>query len=325
MLSSLSPRIKFAFALFVWYTASIMANITWKWAIRTYHSVLPLTLIQFAVGEMVALTIVVGNWYSNKSYVSYKILTKKEDMGCSLLILLMGLTFALGQLCTNASLSISSVALTNAIKTTEPCVALIFGVFILRNPIPPRAILFMLILMGGAAITSKSDSSFSANGALYAAFSNVVLQTRNVLIKSAANNSQVTNNGTTMFLYSNTFGMLFLLFANIFCTALNGFSWDDIRNINALCIMTGVFFALQHMSSYVVLDYALITTHSLLNVSKRVLIILIGSVILGSTVTMKQNVGICITFTSLYFYMKTLNKHNIKMVKESLGTDNTNE
>ena len=133
MLSSLSEHVKFAFALFVWYTASIMVNITWKWAIRTYHSVLPLTLIQFAAGEVVAFTVFIGNWYlCDKSYESNKILHTKEDVKgcCSPLIFVIGIAFALGQLCTNASLSISSVALTNAIKATEPCVALIFGVFI---------------------------------------------------------------------------------------------------------------------------------------------------------------------------------------------------
>ena len=90
MFSSLSEHIKFGFALFVWYTASIMVNITWKWAIRTYHSVLPLTLIQFAVGEVVALTVFIGNWYSGKSNLSDKTLTKNGNVGCPPLLVLMG-------------------------------------------------------------------------------------------------------------------------------------------------------------------------------------------------------------------------------------------
>ena len=38
----------------VWYMGSIMVNITWKQAVQVFPHVLPLTLAQFAIGELIA-------------------------------------------------------------------------------------------------------------------------------------------------------------------------------------------------------------------------------------------------------------------------------
>ena len=281
-------------------------------AMETYPAVLPLTMIQFAIGSLIAIAMSLRNWCYGRSYTEEKLHTDGETSRFSFITVPIGITFAVGQLCTNASLSISSVALTNAIKATEPCVALIYSILILQNRIPNKAILYMILLIVGAAITSKADAGFSVNGILYAAISNVVLQTRNVLIKLAVDGSSNIK-GLTLFFYSSTFGLIFLMITNIVYNNWIGFNWAGVKDINYICIMAGVFFALQHISSYMVLDYALITTHALLNVSKRVLVILVGSVVLGTILSFQQILGICIAFSSLYFYAQTLKKYNTNL------------
>ena len=293
-------NIRLVCALFTWYISSVMVNVTWKWAVKTYSSVLLLTMVQFAISEIIALSTYLSNNYYNIRYKNDKTFSKKEGPGHFRLITSIGLTFALGQLCTNSSLSMSSVALTNAIKATEPFVALIFSFLFFQADIPSRAMFYMLLTIVGACLTSKSDSSFSVNGALYATASNFFLQARNVLIKNV-DKDETNSRGIRLFLYSNTVGLMFLAIACIIYSIINGFDLENIFFVDNAMVLAGIFFALQHISSYIVLEFASTTTHALLNVSKRVFIIFVGSVILGTVLTNKQIVGICITFISLYY------------------------
>ena len=158
----------------------------------------------------------------------------KEDGGSqAILLALIGMTFAFGQLLTNASLSISSVALTNAIKSTEPFVALIYGTLVLQKAIPRKAVVFMTCVMFGAIITSRTDDSFSSNGVMYAALSNIIFQTRNVMIKGYRSNYNSFKD-ISLFLLSNTIGMAILLIALL----TNGYDYNLVNKINVNCLLT---------------------------------------------------------------------------------------
>ena len=207
------------------------------------------------------------------------------------------------------------MAITNAVKATEPCVALIFGIFILHNAFSKKAIALMILVILGASMITIEDNTFSVDGVLYAALSNLFLQARNVFVKSLMEISN-DSKGPNIFLTCNFVGLIFLFIL----WTLYFIQEPSFENVNSeICysyILLGTFFALQHVFSFMVLDYTLTTTQALLNVSKRVCIILIGALILGSSLTALQIVGMIITFTALYFYMKTLNEDKSQMVLE---------
>ena len=285
---------------FIWYISSAWVNISWKHLYHRQPCVLHLTLIQLTVAEIICLPLFILT--EDKPHEIIWSLMK----GRNPYIYLIGTAFCIGQLCTNSSLSIVSVSLTHIIKVTEPLIALLLGVTILKENISKRAILFICVILIGIVIATAYDVSFNYKGVGFAALSNVAFQVRNLFTKLSDSNRKGPYKSITIFFLTNAisiaiiFVILFVIKLEHNCFATYMFDFE--------CFLLGISFAGQHIMSFFVLQNVMITTHALLNVIKRLFVIVICSLFLKTYISTFQFVGIILTLIGLYCYSTALRK-----------------
>ena len=285
-----------------------MVNISWKQAFWKYPDVIHLTVIQLAVAEIIALPILICNG------VKLGEITHLLKQRNRFQILVVGTSFAVGQMCTNASLSTVSVSLTHIIKITEPLIALFFGITILKDKVKTEAALYMCIMMIGVAIATVYDTTFYPKGMIFAGLSSIALQVRNLYIKLIHKEQNIQVKSITMFFLSNTVALQ-VLFILAVLKNIRNYSRPSFFELDHSAFMTGIWFAGQHIMSYFVLQNVLISTHAVLNVIKRIVIIVVCALLLHTYVSLHQFVGIGIAFIGFFLYTITMKK-----ATESEGT-----
>ena len=267
-----------------------------------------------AIAQIVSLPVFL--WYEeNPNEIICLMMARKYPY-----LIFSGASFCVGQLCTNTSLSIVSVSLTHIIKITEPLVALFFGIAILKDDIKKEAILSMGIMLTGFVNATVYDTTFHMKGMIFAAVSNIALQVRNLYIKLSEAECKNGLKSITLFFLSNTISLIILLFPLIISQVIQPVA--GLIRLDYQILSIGFFFAIQHIMSFFVLQHVFITTHALLNVLKRLFIIVICAVYLKTYVNMLQFVGIAIAFIGFYLYSMRM-KSRSKLSK-SLPPPQTN-
>ena len=250
----------------------------------------------------------------------------------SLKLLPVGVAFAIGQICTNVSLSIVSVGLTHVIKISEPSIAVLGGFLLLGDAISNKSMVYISLLLTGVALTAVNDATFNSRGIIFAGVSNVFLQGRNILIKyiqksSADDGGKVLFKGLPLFTSTMGTGFQFLtIMLGCYCVFIPG-----TAGIVLICLQdymtyfVGVCFACQHLLSYYVLSNITVTTHALFNSIKRALIIIISCIVLNTPLKYVQMFGV--TMACFFFYMylkeKATNSSNTTTVVNTPGSEGT--
>ena len=282
-----------------------MVNITWKRAFQTHPHVVNLTLIQLATAEIVSVLMFL--YMGRNSVYELSGIWKKNKWDLAL----TGSFFAFGQLCTNASLAVMSISSTHIIKITEPIMALILGKSVLKDYIPKPAIFYTCLILAGVAIATVNDVSVSPPGILLAGLSNVGMQARNVNIKLMRGSTENELDNVTLFMLTNLFSLLnicFLVPFNLF-----SFEPDKIKSVDLeySSVLSGICLACQHIMSIFVLQNVYISTHALLNVIKRLLIIVISAIFMKTALSIIQTLGIGMALMGFYLYTLAMSKPDI--------------
>ena len=295
----------------LWYISSILVNITWKKAFQAHPYVVNLTLIQLAIAEIVSILIffcvgttsikrLIGIWKRNRL-----------DMAIT------GGFFALGQLSTNASLAIMSVSSTHIIKITEPIIALALGKAVLKDDIPKSAILYTCLILAGVAIATVNDVTINPQGILLAGLSNVGMQARNLYIKLMRADTSDHLDNITWFMLSNLFSLIAVCVLAILNMIWSGSNFIIFLDLGYNTVLSGICLTIQHTMSILVLQNVLISTHALLNVVKRLLIIVISAIVMQTPLSMIQTLGIAMALTGFYLYTLVVGKRNTKETHDS--------
>lgn len=293
----MNPTITLVLAISMWYISSVCVNIAWKKTYPHHKDILVLTTLQFGVSAVVSIVLgLLGYGKSVESSIWYR------------KMLPMGTTFALGQLCTNISLSMVSVGLTHVVKTAEPVIAVAAGTLILGESINFKSIVYIAFLIMGVCLTVVHDAQVDWTGIAFAGLSNIFLQGRNILIKKNQKETEMKEEafkGLPLFCHTINSGMnLFLVMISVYI-----FAAPDTFSIFVGAIkdpstyLVGLCFSSQHIFSYYVLANITITSHALFNSVKRALIIVISCVVLHTQLYRIQVVGIAMACYFFYLYL----------------------
>ena len=284
-------------SILLWFIGSILGNVTWKSKLlgyTHYPNVLGLTFIQFVVAQIVCIPFLLC---SPNVMASLAETLQVSKVRC----FIIGVAFTFGQLCTNITLSMSSVTVTHLIKMTEPILALTLGVILLKERVGVKAVIYICIMVTGISAASYYDSTFHIQGLIFGGLSSLLMVVRNLIIKMLI--EQRKHTGLALFVLSNMWA-IFLLLA---CLLLyHGENFDIELDVRVLPI--GLCFALQHTMSYMVLNKIHLSTHACLNTIKRVAIILVSSWMLKTHLSILQLAGVNVAVISFYLYTGTKNK-----------------
>lgn len=208
------------------------------------------------------------------------------------------------------SLGAGAVSFTHIVKAGEPAVsALLSGVF-MKSFLPLPVYLTLLPVIGGVALASLGELSFSLLAFGSAMVSNVASAARGIVGKGVLKSPPGKNMDAM-----NLYGVMTILSAIMiapFALAIEGA--QIMPTVNKL-VAAGVFkkfcintfissltYYLYNEVAFRALDSVAPVTHALANTIKRVVIILTSVVVFGTTLTQRGAVGSAIAIVGVLLY-----------------------
>ncbi len=160
----------------LWYISSIMVNVKWKQLIHKEKPyVLHLTVIQFTFATLISCLLILLCKPHQETIIRQ---SSKQGKG----YIVIGVAFAIGQVCTNTALSIVSVTLTHVIKITEPIIVMLLGISFLKYNISKTSLACICFIQRGIILINTSDETLQFKGVLFAFLSNIAFPVRNLFI-----------------------------------------------------------------------------------------------------------------------------------------------
>eukprot|EP01038_Epipyxis_sp_PR26KG_P008845 gene8845-11936_t len=240
-------------------------------------------------------------------------------------------SYTFGFILTNWAFSIVSAGFAETIKSGEPISTVLIGLCFFREVSSLKTYLTLLPICAGVGLSCYHNDSFNLLGFLLAAGSNIFFSSRAVLAKMMAVSQPETFDELNLFSKISSIGLLFLLPITI-CTELNqiisyyrlniysrydtnillesssqSLKSSSLGYLIGLLFINGIMFACYNLMSYVVLKKTDLLTHSVLNVFRRVFIIMITSAYFGLTISILNMIGIFVAVIGvmLFGYFKT--------------------
>lgn len=252
---------------------------------RLAHAALYLTTVELLFGSCIAA-----------AYVRIR------RVPCSILPTRMttGAFHYIGCLFTNCGFALGGASLVQIVKLLEPIETLILVMivnsmvhskptFAISNTISP----VLLIVFGTSLLLTKGDIGIgSMVPVICALISGICMSLRNVLTEGSKIKIHTKSlggkvdldNGIISFTHLMTSGAIFSVATAITVTILYGYS--PIKQMSISSVMaTTIFFCLYQISSILVLSLTSASTHSLLNVGKRIVNVLVVTYILAEQLT----------------------------------------
>jgi solute carrier family 35 protein E1 len=215
-----------------------------------------------------------------------------------------------------------SAGFAETVKSAEPISTILIGLFFFRETSSLRTYLTLVPICLGVGISCYHNEEFSMAGFLLAAGSNVCFSSRAVLAKKMSVTHTEAMDEINLFAKISIYGVMFLLPITAFMEGrglmdlfrdlrTNMTSTEDsASHILALLALNGSMFACYNLMSYVVLRHLDLVTHSVLNVFRRVVIIVFTSVYFALYLSPFNMIGILIAVAGvlLFGYFRTTDK-----------------
>jgi len=252
---------------------------------RLAHAALYLTTVELLFGSCIAA-----------AYV------KIRRVPCPILPTQMttGAFHYIGCLFTNCGFALGGASLVQIVKLLEPIETLIL-VMIVNSTVHSKPLTFtgstvssvLLIVCGTSLLLTRGDIGIgSMVPVICALISGICMSLRNVLTKGckikihtkSLGGKVDLDNGIISFTHLMTSGAIFSVVTAITATILYGYS--PIKQMSLSIVMaTTMFFCLYQISSILVLSLTSAPTHSLLNVGKRIVNVLVVTYTLAEQLT----------------------------------------
>jgi len=280
-----------------WYAFNIYFNIYNKQVLKAFPYPMTCTTMQFLVGSALA-----GLMWLLRLHPA-PVLTRKGVMS----VLPLAVVHTLGNLLTNLSLGAVAVSFTHTIKAMEPFFSVLLSAIFLKEVASPAVLATLIPIVGGVAMASASELSFSWVGFLAAMGSNVTFQSRNVLSKLLMKEKVYDSINT--FSLITVFSALILFPINLALEGFNltpaGLSTMGVADVNTVLMRAFgaafCFHAYQQVS-YLILQRVSPVTHSIGNCVKRVVVILASIVVFQNPVTRQGAIGTAIALAGVFAY-----------------------
>eukprot|EP00419_Tripos_fusus_P002165 CAMPEP_0172682958 /NCGR_PEP_ID=MMETSP1074-20121228/18517_1 /TAXON_ID=2916 /ORGANISM="Ceratium fusus, Strain PA161109" /LENGTH=310 /DNA_ID=CAMNT_0013501729 /DNA_START=66 /DNA_END=998 /DNA_ORIENTATION=- len=285
----------------LWYGGAVINVITAKHIFgRVGDYVWTLTLCQMTINQICA-RIYLGR---------LKPLTRDQRR----LAFLGGLTTYLGFICTNKAFSLMNPSLVETVKASEPVAGTIISSLATREGWPSFLIVRALaVVVAGVMMASYHNASFVLFGLVCTLGSNALFSCGNVCSKLNHELAEPLD-GMAYWYADVSYGIWFALILALWeiKTLLSGdVDLEDLQAALPLVIVNGIAFWTYNSMMYVVTKYVEFATFSVLNTTRRAVMITVTMLYFSQECTMTNLVGLLITgFGFLLFIREKVRESN---------------
>ncbi|ESO99658.1 hypothetical protein LOTGIDRAFT_173600 [Lottia gigantea] len=194
---------------------------------------------------------------------------------------------------------------TFAIKLMEPITSVCVQRLLLATPLHPSIFVSLPLIVGGACMFTGNplaDTSLS-KGTLMAFLSNVILAVRNAAIKKDQHNSSRMNLRP-----SSTIAMVIichLVFTTVLYLIETHYGAENILTRAVFfTVLSSVFHVVySYISSNIVLRYMSVLSHSVCNIMKRVLVVILLYIVGSRHASFSNFLGLMVSTVGLFIYV----------------------
>lgn len=276
----------------LWYATSIAAVATCKGVLGEAPCPAMLCAAQFSVA-------VIGT----RILAPMQALGSLQGKAEASLVRCISLCYTLGFILTNAAISIAAPSFVETFKAAEPISTVAMAAVVLGERESGLALAALLPLVIGVAMASSSSATFSTTGMLLALASNVSFSARAVLTKSLKRDhasALVAGSDVALFYHVSRFGLCLLIpvalcmDSGALLEACSGRSGSSIARLILMLLLNGLSHSTYNGVSFLVLAKVSITTHAVLNIIRRVLVIAAAALIFATPVSAFNWVGVAL-------------------------------
>ena len=297
----MDPKVLFFFLL--WYVINVVYNDTNKTVLKVLDLPWIVSCLQLGLG----LVFYVGPLWMTGLRKQPKLSSEN-----AMAILPVALIHGIGQCVTVMSLGAGSLAFVNVVKSLEPLFNVLFGAIFMKDVLPWQVNACLLPVVGGVAIASAADLSFTWDCFAFAMGSNVAFSLRGVLSKKSMGGNMGENmDAGNTFAVMTAFAFLAVLPVAV---ALEGpivaTAWQAAlatgtftqNELIARIMASGLSFYLYNEVAFYTLDAVHPITHAVGNTIKRVILILFSVVRFGTPMTAQSALGSTIAIAGVFAY-----------------------
>jgi len=303
----LKKRIKIGGLFGLWYALNIGYNVYNKKVLNlvpnlTYTvAFLQLFLGLFYVLPVWGLKIRTGPELSKNDWIS---------------LLPIGLLHSLTHLGAVVSLGAGAVSFTHIVKAAEPAVSAAISAIFLKSFMPLSVYASLIPVMGGVALASATELSFTWLGFGAAMVSNLASALRGIVGKTTLGKPVGKNMDA-----ANVYGIMTIL-ATLMCfpvallvegqqivpTLKKFAAAGKLTTLLSQTLLSGIFYYLYNEVAFLALDNVAPVTHAIGNTIKRVVIIIASVLVFGTTMTSQGILGSAIAIGGVLLYSLAKNK-----------------
>lgn len=306
---SLANKLKIGSLFGLWYILNIGYNIYNK---KVLNSIPQLTYTVAFLQLFLGLFYVIPVWKSGIRQAP--ILNTAEIKSLIPVAVLHSLTH-LGAV---VSLGAGAVSFTHIVKAAEPAVSAFLSAVFLKSFLPIPVYLSLIPVMGGVAMASLTELSFSWLSFSSAMVSNVASAARGIVGKSSMSKPPGKNmNAANLYAVMTILASVLVLpvtlamegtkiIPTMKALALAGKS----KEVGIQMVLSAIFYYLYNEVAFLALDNVAPVTHALGNTIKRVVIIIASVIAFGNVMTMQGAIGSGIAIFGVLLY--SLAKNHFK-------------
>ena len=256
----------------------------WRWV--------ELTLLQHFVGALLA-----GIWVK----ATGKSIWPENARNHTMLMYIAALGNVVGNMSTNAAFSLVSSSTTQVIKACEPLFTFVLTLLLYRNytALNVSTLLSVVIIVVGAGSFLMKDATFNIWGMVAAMISNTAFPTRNIFLKKLSDIwESPLQKFTVMSIYSTLLALPLWL---VKVVAVSGFSSGKLPE----SIISSFFHSTYNLASITVLESVNPVTHAILNISKRLFVIMANVVYFQVPFSFHMFLSLVLLLVGCYLYQKS--------------------
>jgi solute carrier family 35 protein E1 len=208
------------------------------------------------------------------------------------------------------SLGAGAVSFTHIVKAAEPAVSALLSAVFLKSFMPIPVYLSLLPVMGGVAMASLTELSFTWLSFGSAMVSNVASAARGIVGKKSMGKPQGKNMNA-----ANLYAVVTILAAGMclpVALVLEGKKVGPVlagikaagltKTLGVQTVASALFYYLYNEVAFLTLDNVAPVTHALGNTIKRVVIILASVIVFGTTMTAQGIIGSGVAIAGVLLY-----------------------
>ena len=285
--------------VFGWYSTAVVAITTSKQILNKVSLPFSLCLSQFFCASLLTQLILAV-------YPAPTIHSKFRYM-----VLQISGSYTLGFIFTNIAFSFANANFAETIKSAEPVSSVILGYFILREVSSRLTYATLLPICVGVALSCIGETDFNAGGFLFAALSNFCFSYRAVAAKQLYIAAPAQVDEVRLFADISFVGLIIMA---ILTVLLEAPSWASMTNfppwsVLCLCAVNGCAYTAYNLLSFLALNRSTVMTHAVLNVFRRVVIIMFTATYFDVHLSVLNMLGVVIAVTGVvcFVYSKQQN------------------